>query len=166
MDIKPCPYRCPLRPRKRTLASRRRDVRFVPKPDVAALRRNYLHSSGSHRDIFCERTGHGGTRTRRENPMEVGHDKILASRVEGLIQAVTDFPLPNIRFRDITPIIESDPHLFRAIIDGMAEMHRAHPPDCIVCIEAWGYVFGIPMAYLLGSRICLARRPASYHGKL
>jgi adenine phosphoribosyltransferase len=91
--------------------------------------------------------------------MELGHDKILASRVEGLIHIVTDFPRSKIRFCDITPIIESDPHLFRAIIDRMAEMHQARPPDCIVCIEAWGYVFGVPMAYLLGSRICLARRP-------
>lgn len=90
--------------------------------------------------------------------MELGHDKTLARRVEGLMHIVTDFPLPKIRFRDITPIIESDPHLFTAIIDAMTEMHRAHPPDCIVCIEAWGYVFGVPMAYLLGSRICLARR--------
>jgi adenine phosphoribosyltransferase len=100
-----------------------------------------------------------GKLTRRENHMEFGPDKVLASRVAGLIHVVPDFPLPKIRFRDITSIVEGDPPLFRAIIDRMVEMHQAHPPDCIVCIEAWGYVFGVPMAYLLGSRICLARRP-------
>jgi len=87
------------------------------------------------------------------------HDKTLATRVESLIQIVTDFPLPKIKFRDVTPIIESDPRVFKEIIDRMAELHRVRPPDCIVCIEAWGYVFGVPLAYLLGSRICLARRP-------
>ena len=91
--------------------------------------------------------------------MNLGQDEALAGRVESLIRIVTDFPRPRDRFRDITPIIESDPPLFKAIIDRMAELHRARPPDCIVCIESWGYVFGAPLAYLLGSRICLARRP-------
>ena len=28
----------------------------------------------------------------------------------------------------------------------------------IVCIESFGYVFGAPVAYLLGTRLILARR--------
>ena len=32
------------------------------------------------------------------------------------------------------------------------------PPDCLVCIESFGYVFGAPLAYLLGVRLVLARR--------
>jgi adenine phosphoribosyltransferase len=91
--------------------------------------------------------------------MEIAQDRTLASRVEAMIKIVPDFPRPNIRFRDISPILENDPSLFRAVIDQMAKRHRGNPPDCVVCIESWGYVFGAPLAYLLGSRICLARRP-------
>jgi adenine phosphoribosyltransferase len=90
--------------------------------------------------------------------MELARDPSLAHRIERSIRIVADFPRPKIRFRDITPIIETDPALFAAIVDAMAAPYRARRPDCIVCIESWGYVFGAPLAYLLGSRLCLARR--------
>src|SRR4029434_10902995 len=36
--------------------------------------------------------------------------------------------------------------------------YRSDPPDCLVCIESFGYVFAAPLAYLLGVRLVLARR--------
>jgi adenine phosphoribosyltransferase len=91
--------------------------------------------------------------------MDVTRDEELAHRVESAIQIVTGFPCANIRFRDISPIVENDPGLFRAVIDAMAGLYKARPPDCIVCIESWGFVFGAPVAYVLGTRLCLARHP-------
>jgi adenine phosphoribosyltransferase len=91
--------------------------------------------------------------------IEIARDQALAARVEKAIRIVTGFPRPGVRFRDISPIIESDPPLFRAAIDAIAGFHRASPPDCIVGIESWGFVFAAPVAYVLGSRLCLARRP-------
>jgi len=91
--------------------------------------------------------------------IDIGWDQELAARIAQAIRVVTGFPRDGVRFRDISPIIESDPPLFRAAIDAMAEVHRARPPDCVVGIEAWGFVFAAPIAYLLGSRLCLARRP-------
>src|SRR5262245_43248149 len=36
-DMRPCRYRCPLYPRKRTLAGRPRHVRFVPEADMGPV---------------------------------------------------------------------------------------------------------------------------------
>jgi adenine phosphoribosyltransferase len=90
--------------------------------------------------------------------MELALDASLGNRIRKSIQIVSGFPRPKVNFRDITPIIESDPALFRTIVDAMAQAFRTRPPDCIVCIESWGYVFGAPLAYLIQSRLCVARR--------
>jgi adenine phosphoribosyltransferase len=60
---------------------------------------------------------------------------------------------------DISPVVEGDPDLFSSVIDAMASFFRADPPDTVMCIEAWGFIFGGPIAYLLGARLCVARRP-------
>lgn len=71
---------------------------------------------------------------------------------------VQEFPIPRFNFPDITPLLENNPSLFRQIIDSFVERHRENPPDKIVCIESFGYVFGVPIAYSLGKNIVLARR--------
>jgi adenine phosphoribosyltransferase len=92
--------------------------------------------------------------------MAIGKDPGLAARVQGAIQIVSGFPNAENRFfRDITPVVENDPDLFRSVIDAMAGFYKADPPNCIASIEAWGFVFAAPVAYLLGSRLCLVRRP-------
>ena len=90
--------------------------------------------------------------------MNVKSDDGLRERIEQAIRIVPDFPLANIRFRDITPILEEDPVLFRAIVDQLARHYESDPPDCLVCIESFGYVFGAPLAYRLAARLVLARR--------
>ena len=59
---------------------------------------------------------------------------------------------------NITPILEEDPALYCAIIDRLTEHYQSNPPDCVVCIESFGYVFGAPLAYRLAVRLVLARR--------
>ena len=90
--------------------------------------------------------------------IDVGRDEALARRIESAIQIVVGFPRDRIRFRDISPVIERDPALFRAAIDAMEGFHAADPPDGIVGVEAWGFVFAAPLAYRLGCRLVLARR--------
>ena len=89
----------------------------------------------------------------------------LADRVARAIRLVPDFPRPGIRMRDISPIVEGDPRLFAAVIDAMAGFFRADPPDTVMCIEAWGFIFGAPVAYLPGARLCVARRPGKLSGE-
>jgi adenine phosphoribosyltransferase len=83
----------------------------------------------------------------------------LAARVTAAIRLVPDFPRPGIRMWDVSPVVEGDPDLFSSVIDTMASFFRADPPDTVMCIEAWGFIFGAPIAYLLGARLCAARRP-------
>lgn len=80
------------------------------------------------------------------------------SLIENLFVNIPDFPVPGFNFPDITPILERNPGLFRSIIDRMCYNYILHPPDYILCIESFGYVFGVPMALELRSRILLARR--------
>jgi len=82
----------------------------------------------------------------------------LDETIRRLILQVRDFPRAGINFTDITPILEQDPIVFRAVIDRMCSPHRAEPPEVIVCIDAMGFIFGSPMAYQLDSRIVMARR--------
>ena len=74
------------------------------------------------------------------------------------MRTVPDFPIPGIPFPDITSLLETDATLNRDIVDAFADAYRAEPPDCIVAIESFVYVFGAPLAYLLGTRLVLARR--------
>jgi adenine phosphoribosyltransferase len=82
----------------------------------------------------------------------------LRERIERAIRIVPDFPVRGMRFRDITPILEDDPSLYRAVIDRFVECYQSNAPDCVVCIESFGYVFGAPLAYRLGARLILARQ--------
>jgi len=69
-----------------------------------------------------------------------------------------DFPIPGFVFPDITPMVERRPDIYRAVIDAFCNEYRDKPIDAIVCIESFGYVFGMPVAYNLGTRIAIARR--------
>jgi len=85
-------------------------------------------------------------------------NEALANRVTDAIRLVPDFPRPGVRIWDISPIVEGDPDLFASVIDAMADFFRPHPPDVLMCIESWGFIFGAPVAYRLGVRLCVARR--------
>ncbi len=71
---------------------------------------------------------------------------------------VRDFPRPGFIFPDITALLERGGPAFRHIIDTMTLPYKEQPPQYLLCIESFGYIFGGPIAYHLGSRIVLARR--------
>ena len=81
----------------------------------------------------------------------------MAERVESAIGHVADFPKPGFPFRDVTPLLERDPELLPAVVDAFAAEFRA-AVDVVVCIESFGYVFGAPLSYVLGTRMAVARR--------
>ncbi len=93
--------------------------------------------------------------------MTIAGDRELALRVQSVIRTVVDFPRQGIRFRDISPIVENDPDLFRAVIESMTGFGQTVRLDCIAGIESWGFVFAAPVAYVLGSRLCVVRRPGT-----
>jgi adenine/guanine phosphoribosyltransferase-like PRPP-binding protein len=61
----------------------------------------------------------------------------LDETIRKLILQIRDFPRAGINFTDITPILERDPVVFRAVIDRMCGPHRAEPPEVIVCSTRW-----------------------------
>ena len=82
----------------------------------------------------------------------------LGTRIVSSIRTIQDFPIPGIPFPDVTSILEDHPELFRGVIDAFAERYKDEPPDAVVCIESFGYVFGVPLAYLLRTKLVLIRR--------
>lgn len=88
-------------------------------------------------------------------------DAALEARWRSLIREVPDFPLPGIRFRDITPLLH-DPQALRAANDALAEAARALHPTLVAGIEARGFIFGVPVA----ERLVLPFVPVRKPGKL
>jgi adenine phosphoribosyltransferase len=84
-------------------------------------------------------------------------------RIETLIRAIPDFPIPGILFRDITPLL-GDPAGFKAAIDLFVDRYRDAQIDAVVGIEARGYMLGAPVAYALGAGFVPVRKPGKLPG--
>lgn len=81
----------------------------------------------------------------------------LETRLRGAIRAVPDFPKEGILFRDITPVMEQ-PLISRAVVDGFREALQAVPIDAIAGIESRGFLFGMPLALMLGVPFITVRK--------
>lgn len=79
-------------------------------------------------------------------------------RLEQLIRAIPDFPLPGILFRDITPLLR-DPKGFKEAIDLFVGRFKGHGIRHVVGIEARGYMLGAPVAYGIGAGFIPVRKP-------
>lgn len=69
--------------------------------------------------------------------------------LKGYIRDIPDYPQPGILFRDITPLLQ-DTQALRFAIDKLTERYRGAGIDAVVGIESRGFIFGTPLAYLLG----------------
>ncbi|TAK33040.1 MAG: adenine phosphoribosyltransferase [Chloroflexota bacterium] len=74
-----------------------------------------------------------------------------------LIRDVPDFPQPGILFRDITTVLR-DPSAFRYAIDTLAQRFKERDVDLIVGMESRGFIFGAPLAYILGAGFVPVRK--------
>ncbi len=75
-----------------------------------------------------------------------------------LFPTCTNFPKPGFNFPDITQLLEREPQLYQAIVKDILSSVCVHSPDVIVCIESFGYIFGAPIAYMVGCPLVVARR--------
>jgi adenine phosphoribosyltransferase len=82
----------------------------------------------------------------------------LILEIKKHLEFVANFPITGFNFPDITPIIEKEPALFREIIEQLIKRCASYNYDTVSCIESFGYVFGIPIAYSQGCHISLMRR--------
>jgi adenine phosphoribosyltransferase len=77
--------------------------------------------------------------------------------LKGLIRAIPDYPQPGILFRDITPLLQ-EPDALRFSIETLARRYRGAGIDHVVGIESRGFIFGTPLAYLLGTGFVPVRK--------
>lgn len=69
-------------------------------------------------------------------------------RLEDYVRSIPDFPEPGIIFRDITTILQDSEGLHLAI-DQLIAMLDGVDFDVIVGPESRGFIFGVPVAYML-----------------
>ena len=82
----------------------------------------------------------------------------MTMELKDFIRDIPDFPEPGILFRDITPLLR-EPKAFGYVIDKLASQYRDQSLDCIVTVESRGFLFGAPLAHVLGMPIVPARKP-------
>jgi len=90
-------------------------------------------------------------------PLSSEHERWL----KGLIRDLPDFPQPGILFRDITPLLQ-DAAALRFTLETMAARYRGANISKVVGIESRGFLFGAPLAYLMG----VGFTPVRKQGKL
>ncbi|MBC5647102.1 adenine phosphoribosyltransferase [Christensenella tenuis] len=73
------------------------------------------------------------------------------------IRNIEDFPEKGVIFRDITTLIK-DPDAFGYVTDTLASRVREQDVDMIVVLDARGFLFGSPVAYLLKKGIVPVRK--------
>ena len=78
-------------------------------------------------------------------------------KVEDYIRSIPDFPEEGIIFRDITSVIESAEGL-KLAIDELAKLLEGVECDVIAGTESRGFVFGMPLAYLLNKPFVMVRK--------
>ena len=74
-----------------------------------------------------------------------------------LVRDVPDFPRPGILFRDVTPLLR-DALAFRSAVDLMAAPFLDKGVDQVVAIESRGFLFGAPIALVLGAGFVPVRK--------
>jgi len=70
--------------------------------------------------------------------------------LKSLIREVPDFPKPGILFYDITTLLKV-PEGLRTVIDGLRANYVGQQVDCVVGIEARGFIFAPAVAYALNA---------------
>jgi adenine phosphoribosyltransferase len=81
--------------------------------------------------------------------------------LKSFIRSLPDFPQPGILFRDITPLLQNTDTL-RFTLEAIAARYRNAGIQRVVGIESRGFIFGVPIAYLLG----VGFAPVRKQGKL
>ena len=81
----------------------------------------------------------------------------MKKSLEEYVVTIPDFPEPGIQFRDITSVIQ-DPDGLKLAVDGLADRLRGLDFDLVIGPESRGFIFGVPVAYLLGKGFVPVRK--------
>ena len=78
-------------------------------------------------------------------------------KLEDYVVTIPDFPELGIMFRDITSVIQ-DPDGLKLAVDGLADLVKDLEFDLVIGPESRGFIFGVPVAYLLGKGFIPVRK--------
>jgi adenine phosphoribosyltransferase len=79
------------------------------------------------------------------------------AEITAAIRNVPDFPKPGIQFKDITPVL-ANPRLFAASIDHLLTGLTPGSVECVVGIDARGFIFAAAAALRLGAGFVPVRK--------
>ncbi|CAA7196317.1 adenine phosphoribosyltransferase [Chryseobacterium potabilaquae] len=80
----------------------------------------------------------------------------LIKKLEDTIENFSDFPIPGIQFKDISPIF-LEPKLYEEVIEDLVRFSKGKI-DAVCGIESRGYLFGIAIAVALEVPFILIRK--------
>ena len=81
----------------------------------------------------------------------------MSRKLEDYVVTIPDFPEPGIMFRDITSVIQ-DPDGLKLAVDGLTDLVKDLDFDLVLGPESRGFIFGVPVAYLLGKGFVPVRK--------
>ena len=81
----------------------------------------------------------------------------MEKKLEEYVVTIPDFPEPGIMFRDITSVIQ-DPAGLKLAVDGLTDLVKDLDFDLVIGPESRGFIFGVPVAYLLGKGFIPVRK--------
>ena len=79
------------------------------------------------------------------------------------VRTIVDYPIPGVKFRDITPLLQ-DAKLFSRIVDGMTKPWMESKIDAVLSIEARGFIMAGAIAYKLDAAFVPLRKPDKLPG--
>jgi len=82
----------------------------------------------------------------------------MTDSIKSKIRTVPHWPKQGIMFRDITTLLK-DPEGFKETIDLLYNRYKDKKIDKVIGIESRGFIFGAPLAYLLGCGFIPVRKP-------
>lgn len=74
----------------------------------------------------------------------------VLNNIRASIRDVPDFPKPGIIFKDITPLLR-EPELFKATVERLAGPFQRKGITHVASMESRGFIFGAPVAFVLGA---------------
>ena len=90
---------------------------------------------------------------------------MLIDQLKEAIETYPNFPTKGIMFKDLTPILRN-PDLFNKLIKKMSNASLFKDSECIVGIDARGFIFASGVALFLSKPLILARKPGKLPGDL
>ena len=90
---------------------------------------------------------------------------MLIDQLKAAIETYPNFPTKGIMFKDLTPILRN-PDLFNKLIKKMSNASLFKDSECIVGIDARGFIFASGVALFLSKPLILARKPGKLPGNL